>query len=209
MTKLLEVKEEELDKLCALQIKGVYFFLQSMVKQMASGAAVPSCKCRPRPLCLLYNHAAYIATKSAATRWCAASPTSSAPRRTHQFDRAGLTGSPMTATKWLCRIAGGLHQGISPGRIGTATDIANAALWLVGEESFITGQVLQINGGLTLRRNPTLGKSMPVSKPPGKTVSPDCLPGSRCYIAQQALSAAQYARAMEYPVSVNYKVEWP
>jgi len=41
------------------------------------------------------------------------------------------------------------------GRIGTAGDIANAALWLASEESFITGQVLQINGGLTLRRNPS------------------------------------------------------
>jgi hypothetical protein len=28
-------------------------------------------------------------------------------------------------------------------------------LWLATEESFVTGQVLQINGGLTLRRNPT------------------------------------------------------
>ncbi len=37
MTKLLEVKEEELDKLCALQFKGVYFFLQHMVAQMAAG----------------------------------------------------------------------------------------------------------------------------------------------------------------------------
>jgi 2-hydroxycyclohexanecarboxyl-CoA dehydrogenase len=41
------------------------------------------------------------------------------------------------------------------GRIGTTDDIANAALWLSSEESFMTGQVLQINGGLTLRRNPT------------------------------------------------------
>src|SRR5260370_39302869 len=37
MTKLLEVKEEEIDKLCALQFKGVYFFLQNMVAQMAAG----------------------------------------------------------------------------------------------------------------------------------------------------------------------------
>jgi NAD(P)-dependent dehydrogenase (short-subunit alcohol dehydrogenase family) len=40
------------------------------------------------------------------------------------------------------------------GRIGTAADVAAAALWLASGESFMTGQVLQINGGLTLRRNP-------------------------------------------------------
>jgi NAD(P)-dependent dehydrogenase (short-subunit alcohol dehydrogenase family) len=41
------------------------------------------------------------------------------------------------------------------GRIGTAEDVAGAALWLASEESFMTGQVLQVNGGLTLRRNPS------------------------------------------------------
>jgi 2-hydroxycyclohexanecarboxyl-CoA dehydrogenase len=40
------------------------------------------------------------------------------------------------------------------GRIGTSEDIAHAVLWLADEASFITGQNLQINGGLTLRRNP-------------------------------------------------------
>jgi len=40
------------------------------------------------------------------------------------------------------------------GRIGTTADIANAALWLASDESFVTGQVLQANGGLTMRRNP-------------------------------------------------------
>ena len=41
------------------------------------------------------------------------------------------------------------------GRVGDAHDVANAALWLASDESFMTGQVLQINGGLTLRRNPS------------------------------------------------------
>jgi len=40
------------------------------------------------------------------------------------------------------------------GRIGTPEDVANAALWLASDESFVTGQVMQVNGGLTLRRNP-------------------------------------------------------
>jgi 2-hydroxycyclohexanecarboxyl-CoA dehydrogenase len=41
------------------------------------------------------------------------------------------------------------------GRIGTTQDVADAALWLAGDECFMTGQVLQVNGGLTLRRNPS------------------------------------------------------
>ena len=40
------------------------------------------------------------------------------------------------------------------GRIGTVRDVADAALWLAGGECFMTGETLQVNGGLTLRRNP-------------------------------------------------------
>jgi NAD(P)-dependent dehydrogenase (short-subunit alcohol dehydrogenase family) len=41
------------------------------------------------------------------------------------------------------------------GRIGTMQDIAAAAVYLAEDSCFITGQNLQVNGGLTLRRNPT------------------------------------------------------
>jgi NAD(P)-dependent dehydrogenase (short-subunit alcohol dehydrogenase family) len=158
MTKLLEVKEEELDKLCALQIKGVYFFLQSMVKQMASGGGGAIVQMSSASAyALLYNHAAYIATKSAgdALVRCFANEFGAKGVRINSI-APGLTGSPMTAHEMALP---GLQEAFIKeyplGRIGTAADIANAALWLVGEESFITGQVLQINGGLTLRRNPT------------------------------------------------------
>ena len=40
------------------------------------------------------------------------------------------------------------------GRIGTSDDIAAAVVWLASDECFMTGQNLQVNGGLTLRRNP-------------------------------------------------------
>ena len=40
------------------------------------------------------------------------------------------------------------------GRVGTSEDIAAAAVWLASDECFMTGQNLQVNGGLTLRRNP-------------------------------------------------------
>ena len=40
------------------------------------------------------------------------------------------------------------------GRIGTSEDIAAAVVWLASDDCFMSGQNLQINGGLTLRRNP-------------------------------------------------------
>jgi 2-hydroxycyclohexanecarboxyl-CoA dehydrogenase len=158
MTKLLEVKEEELDKLCALQFKGVYFFLQSMVAQMAAGAGGSIIQMSSASAyALLYNHAAYIATKSAgdALVRCFANEFGAKGIRINSI-APGLTGSPMTAHEMALP---GLEEAFVKeyplGRIGTARDIADAALWLAGGESFMTGQVLQINGGLTLRRNPT------------------------------------------------------
>jgi NAD(P)-dependent dehydrogenase (short-subunit alcohol dehydrogenase family) len=68
----------------------------------------------------------------------------------------GLTSTPMTEKEMQMP---GLREAFVKeyplGRIGTAADVADAALWLAQPGSFITGQVLQINGGLTLRRNPS------------------------------------------------------
>jgi len=53
-----------------LQFKGVYFFLQNMVAQMAAGNGGSIVQMSSASAyALLYNHAAYIATKSPATRW--------------------------------------------------------------------------------------------------------------------------------------------
>jgi NAD(P)-dependent dehydrogenase (short-subunit alcohol dehydrogenase family) len=158
MTKLLEVKEDELDHLCALQFKGVYFFLQSMVAKMAArgGGSIVQMS-SASAYALLYNHAAYIATKSAgdALVRCFANEFGAKGVRVNSI-APGLTGSPMTANEInLPGLQEAFLKEYPLGRIGTAADIANAALWLAGDESFLTGQVLQINGGLTLRRNPT------------------------------------------------------
>jgi 2-hydroxycyclohexanecarboxyl-CoA dehydrogenase len=158
MTKLLEVKEEELDKLSALQFKGVYFFLQSMVAEMAAhgGGSIIQMS-SASAYALLYNHAAYIATKSAgdALVRCFANEFGAKGIRVNSI-APGLTGSPMTSHEMsLPGLQEAFVKEYPLGRIGTSDDIANAALWLGSDESFVTGQVLQINGGLTLRRNPT------------------------------------------------------
>ena len=158
MTKLLDVKEDELDKLTALQFKGVYFFLQSMVAQMsANGGGSIITLSSASAYALLYNHAAYIATKSAgdALVRCFANEFGAKGVRVNAI-APGLTHSPMTAHEiGLPGLEDVFIKEYPLGRIGTADDIANAALWLGSDESFLTGQVLQINGGLTLRRNPT------------------------------------------------------
>jgi NAD(P)-dependent dehydrogenase (short-subunit alcohol dehydrogenase family) len=68
----------------------------------------------------------------------------------------GLTATPMTAEHMAVPGLTEAFQAEYPlGRIGTSEDIAAAAVYLASDECFVTGQNLQVNGGLTLRRNPT------------------------------------------------------
>ena len=67
----------------------------------------------------------------------------------------GLTASPMAAphleTPGLLEA---FLKNYPLGRLNTSEDIAAAAVFLGSDECYMTGQNLQVNGGLTLRRNP-------------------------------------------------------
>jgi NAD(P)-dependent dehydrogenase (short-subunit alcohol dehydrogenase family) len=106
---------------------------------------------------LLYNHAAYIGTKAGADALvrCFANEYGGKHVKVNAL-APGLTSTPMTEKEMqLPGLREAFVKEYPLGRIGTADDVADAALWLAQPGSFITGQVLQINGGLTLRRNPS------------------------------------------------------
>jgi NAD(P)-dependent dehydrogenase (short-subunit alcohol dehydrogenase family) len=158
LAKLLDTTEELLDRISALQFKGQFFFLQAFVGRMAAaGGGSVICISSASAYALLNHHAAYIATKAAgdALVRCFANEFGAKGVRVNAI-APGLTESPMTEKELALP---GLRETFLKeyplGRIGTAEDVAGAALWLAGDECFMTGQVLQINGGLTLRRNPT------------------------------------------------------
>ena len=158
LARLLDTSEQQLDQLAALQFKGPYFFLQSFVASMAkSGGGSLITISSASVHALLYHHAAYIATKEASEALvrCFANEFGAKKIKVNAI-APGLTASPMTEKEMSMP---GLREAFLKeyplGRIGTAEDVANAALWLASDESFMTGQVLQINGGLTLRRNPS------------------------------------------------------
>ena len=158
MAKLLETTEQQLDALAALQFKGPYFFLQAFVGRMAkSGGGSVIGVSSASVHALLNNHAAYIATKAAgeALVRCFANEFGAAGVRVNSI-APGLTSTPMTEKEVkLPGLEEAFVKEYPLGRIGTTQDVADAALWLAGDECFMTGQVLQVNGGLTLRRNPT------------------------------------------------------
>jgi NAD(P)-dependent dehydrogenase (short-subunit alcohol dehydrogenase family) len=158
MAKLLDTTEEQLDQLAALQFKGPYFFLQSFVGRMAKSGGGSVINISSASVhAVLNKHAAYIGTKAAgeAVVRCFANEFGAAGVRVNSI-APGLTSTPMTERDVQIP---GLEEAFVKeyplGRIGTTQDVADAALWLAGDECFMTGQVLQVNGGLTLRRNPS------------------------------------------------------
>lgn len=158
LAKLLATTEEQLDRIAALQFKGPFFFLQAFVGRMAEagGGSVIGIS-SASVYRVLNHHGAYIATKAAgdALVRCFANEFGGKGVRVNSI-APGLTESPMTEKELsLPGLRETFLKEYPLGRIGTADDVAEAALWLAGDGCFMTGQVLQVNGGLTLRRNPT------------------------------------------------------
>ena len=150
-----EITEDELDGIVALQFKGVHHFLSAFVRAMPNGGSlvqVSSATTRA----LIDDHAAYIGTKagSEALIRCVANQYGPQGIRANIVS-PGLTASPMTVgTMATPGLEAAFAREYPLGRIGTSEDIAHAVLWLADPATFVTGQNLQINGGLTLRRNP-------------------------------------------------------
>lgn len=156
-----ETTEEEMDQILALQFKGPFFFMQALVKTMDRGGSIMNISSATATI-MLENHAAYMGTKAAIDHIarCCANEYGKKGIKVNSIS-PGITLTPMTAE---AAKAPGIVEVFAKeyplGRIGTDSDIANAALWLASDESFMTGQNLQVNGGLTLRRNPTRAEMM-------------------------------------------------
>jgi NAD(P)-dependent dehydrogenase (short-subunit alcohol dehydrogenase family) len=152
----LETTTEELLQITALQYIGPFQFYQSMIKAMTGGGSIIQISSATATI-MLNNHAAYMGTKAGADHVirCVAHEFGSRGIRANSIS-PGLTETPMTAeAKTVPGLFDSFLKGYPLGRIGTKDDIAAAAVWLASDECFMTGANLQVNGGLTLRGNPT------------------------------------------------------
>ena len=152
----LETTEEELDQMTALQFKGPMMFFQAVLEVMGHGGSIIQISSATAKI-MLNDHAAYMGTKAGTDHVirCVANEFGERGIRANSLS-PGLTDTPMTAQG---KAVPGLFEAFLPsyplGRIGTKADIAAAAVWLASDECFMTGENLQINGGLTLRSNPS------------------------------------------------------
>lgn len=157
----LETTAQELAAMTALQYVGPFQFFQAMIRKMARsrggrGGSIIQISSATATI-MLNDHAAYMGTKAGTDHVirCIAHEFGQEGIRANSIS-PGLTDTPMTAEhKEVPGLFDAFLPGYPLGRIGTSGDIAAAAVFLASDECFMTGDNLQVNGGLTLRRNPT------------------------------------------------------
>ena len=156
MSTFEETDDDMLDRMMAVQFKGPFQFFQVMVANMDRGGSLVQISSATATI-MLNNHAAYMGTKAGIDHVirCIAHEYGARGIRANSIS-PGLTDTPMASD--AIKTPGLLEAFVKEyplGRINTADDIANAALWVASDECFMTGENLQVNGGLTLRRNPS------------------------------------------------------
>ncbi len=156
----VEYTTDELKKMCDVQFTGPFQFFQALLKEMAEGGSIIQISSALATI-MIEDNAAYMGTKAGIDHVIRtiANEFGSRGIRANSIAPA-LTATPMAAPALAVPALKQLFADASPlGRIAEAEDIAEACLWVASNKCFMTGQVFQVNGGVTLRRNPT-GKEM-------------------------------------------------
>lgn len=160
-----DITEQEIDELSALHIKGVYNFIQTFGTYMAEngGGSIVQIS-SATTVCPVENNAIYMATKGGGDQLVKAFALELGPHGVKVNSVApGFTETPMTSPYLQVPGLRNAFEARYPlGRIGTSEDVANGVIWLSEKDSFITGEVLNISGGLPLRGNP-IGKEFEVA----------------------------------------------
>jgi 3-oxoacyl-[acyl-carrier protein] reductase len=149
---LMEIDEREYDRVFDVNVKGVFMFVQSVVPAMrrqGGGVIVnigSTAGLRPRPGLSAYN-----ATKGAVHNLTKTLAVELAPDKIRVCAIAPVaTDTPLLPT-FLGPAPGQREKFIATvplGRLATAQDIADAALFLASPEAkFLTGNIMEVDGG--------------------------------------------------------------
>lgn len=152
----LEMTRAQIEQITALQFTGAILFYQAMLRAMRDGGSLLQISSATATI-MLEDHAAYMGTKAGTEHVirCIANEFGARGIRANCI-APGFTATPMTARAAANPAVVATFEREYPlARVNTVDDIANACAWVASDECFMTGQTFQVNGGLTLRRNPT------------------------------------------------------
>lgn len=156
LTPYLATTRAELEKMCALQFIGPWQFFQAILRHMSDGGALVQVSSATAKI-MMDDHAAYMGTKAGFDHVirCIANEFGVHGIRANSVS-PGFTASPMTERAARnAAVVETFSRAYPLGRVGTLQDTSEAISWLCSDACFLTGENLQVNGGLTLRRNPT------------------------------------------------------
>lgn len=152
----LETTDEDFDRMYALQLRGPFQFLQALIPAMKDGGSIIQISSATATI-MFHDHDAYMATKAGADHMVRSVANQFGERgiRVNSIS-PGVTETPMTAdAAAVPGVMDAFRKGYPLGRYGTMEDIAAGCVWLASDECFMTGENMQVNGGLTLRGNPS------------------------------------------------------
>lgn len=147
---------QELQRMTEIQFIGPFQFFQAMLPLMRRCSSLVQISSATATI-MLENHSAYMGTKAGIDHVvrCIANEYGHLGIRANSVS-PGITATPMGAPAKSIPGVWETYESHYPlGRAGTADDIAEAVAWLASDGCFMTGENLQVNGGLTLRGNPT------------------------------------------------------
>jgi 3-oxoacyl-[acyl-carrier protein] reductase len=152
---MLDIGEEEYDRIFAVNVKGVFLGCQAVVphfRKQGGGVIInigSTAGLRPRPGLSAYNAtkgAVHILTKSLAVEL--------APDRIRVCAIAPVATETPLLPSFLGPAAGQREKFIATvplGRLALPQDIANAALYLASADAaFVTGNIVEVDGGRTI-----------------------------------------------------------
>ncbi len=153
---IAEITRESLQQCCDVHLIGTALFIKHMAAQMPDGGSIVTASSQTA-LLAPPGLAAYSGSKKGGDQIVRVAAVEYGPQNIRVNALSpGFTPSAMTAAYLeVPSIRDAFLREIPLGRLPTAEDMANTALWLISDEAFVTGQVIDVSGGQTLRRIPT------------------------------------------------------
>ena len=146
---VVEVGEEEFDRLFAVNVKGAFFCCQEAARRMAGGGRVVNLSSSTTAL-MLPGYAAYVATKGAVEQFShVLAKEVGAKKITVNVVSPGPTDTELFSQGKSEEQKQRFAQMAALGRLGQPQDIADVIAMLASEDArWITGQNIRANGGL-------------------------------------------------------------